>query len=69
MNRQRKRGFLCTLGRLVRRLHCPHSRTFVFYPDGCYFHRDGQERGTMTHGAKLECCMDCGETWASDYAE
>jgi hypothetical protein len=64
-----KRGFICNLRRMVRRLRCSHGRTFEFFPAPVWWNRDGKRIGTMTHGAKVTCCMDCGETWGSDYAE
>jgi hypothetical protein len=39
------------------------------YPENVDWHRNGEHMGTMKHGAVLTCCMDCGQTWATDYAE
>ena len=69
MTDKRRRGFLCTLGRIVRRLRCPHGRTFEFFPDDVWWNRDGKTQGKVTHGLKVTCCMDCGDVRAKDYAE
>ena len=68
-NNKPGRGFIGALNWLVRRLRCPHSRTFTMYPENVHWHRNGEHMGTMKHGAVLTCCMDCGQTWATDYAE
>ena len=63
------RPFLVALKCFVRRLRCRHKHTFTFTPDEVFWSYEGRNKGRMHHGAKVECCMDCGHVWAENYAE
>jgi hypothetical protein len=41
-NNKPGRGFIGTLNWLVRRLCCPHARTFTMYPENVHWHRNGK---------------------------
>jgi hypothetical protein len=46
-NNKPGRGFIGTLNWLVRRLRCPHARTFTMYPENVHWHRNGEHRPNM----------------------
>ena len=64
-----KSGLTGNIRGFIRRMLCRHPRTFEFFPENCYWSRNGAGQGSFHHGAQMICCMDCGQTWGVNYAE